>query len=55
MTLTPPRIKFCLSCDRPIEGVAIKVSDADRVAAPSGARGDDYRHLRSDPACRPRR
>ncbi|MFG2718159.1 hypothetical protein ACGFW5_07635 [Streptomyces sp. NPDC048416] len=48
-------IRFCLYCDRPIEGVAIKVSDASRLGAPSGARVDDFRHVKGDPACRPRR
>ena len=48
-------IKICIYCDKPIEGVAIKVADADRVAASSGARGDDYRHVKGDPACRPGR
>jgi hypothetical protein len=48
-------IKFCIYCDRPIEGASIKVADASRVAAPSGARGDDYRHVKGDPACRARR
>ncbi|GGU15661.1 hypothetical protein GCM10010289_41840 [Streptomyces violascens] len=38
MTPTSP-IKFCLHCDRPIEGAAIKVTGADQLAAPSGARG----------------
>ena len=48
------RVKICIYCDRPIEGASIKVADASRVAAPSGARGDDYRHVQGDPACRPR-
>ncbi|MFI6683381.1 hypothetical protein [Streptomyces sp. NPDC050485] len=45
-------IKICLYCDRPIEGVAIKVGQADAHASTSGARPDNWRHLKGDPACR---
>jgi hypothetical protein len=48
-------IKICIYCNRPIEGVAIKVASAEHVAAASGARSDDYRHVKGDPACRPRK
>ncbi|MFD9630413.1 hypothetical protein [Streptomyces violascens] len=46
--------KFCVSCDRPIEGAAIKVTGESHLGASSGARGDDYRHVKGDPACRTR-
>lgn len=36
------RVKFCIYCDRPIEGGSIKVAD------------DKYRHIKGDSACRPR-
>ncbi|WP_328309221.1 hypothetical protein OG432_08185 [Streptomyces sp. NBC_00442] len=49
------RIKFCLYCDRPIEGFAIRIREADAGASMSGARPDNYRHVKGDPACRPRR
>lgn len=53
--MTPmSRTKFCVSCDRPIEGAAIKVAGESHLGASSGARGDDYRHVKGDPACRPR-
>lgn len=53
--MTPmSRTKFCVSCDRPIEGAAIKVAGESHLGASSGARGDDYRHVKGDTACRPR-
>ncbi|WP_328313053.1 hypothetical protein OG432_24240 [Streptomyces sp. NBC_00442] len=50
------RIKFCLYCDRPIEGAAIRIRETEAGASMSGARPDNYRHVKGDPACRaPRR
>ncbi|WP_438294074.1 hypothetical protein [Streptomyces sp. HUAS TT7] len=46
--------KFCVCCDQPIEGAAIKVAGESHLAASSGARADDYRHVKGDPACRRR-
>lgn len=52
---TTSGVKICVYCDRPIEGAAIPVSGASHLGSSSGARGDDYRHVKGDPACRPRR
>ncbi|MEU9096454.1 hypothetical protein [Streptomyces sp. NPDC048361] len=49
------RITFCVRCDRPIEGAAVKVAGESQLGAASGAREDDWRHVEGDPACRPRR
>lgn len=44
--------KICIHCDKPIEGAAIKVTGESQWAATSGARGDSWRHVKGDPACR---
>jgi hypothetical protein len=48
-------IKFCVCCGQRIEGAFIKVAGESQLGASSGARSDDYRHVKGDPACRPRR
>ncbi|MFE9403811.1 hypothetical protein ACFYNY_18745 [Streptomyces sp. NPDC006530] len=53
--MTPKsRVKICLICDKPIEGAAIPVGQADAHASPSGARPDNWRHVQGDRACRGR-
>ncbi|MCT9091579.1 hypothetical protein N4G70_22300 [Streptomyces sp. ASQP_92] len=47
-------VKICLYCDKPIEGVALPVGQAGAHASANGARPDNWRHVKGDPACRPR-
>lgn len=48
-------IKICIYCDKPIEGATIKVTGESQWGSANGARGDSWRHVKGDPACRGRR